>query len=119
MHPILAENLDGWLFGALLLFGGIIASVLALCALVPARRRNRRLTFILVAPAFLIVVLVTGMMIYAFITDGLHNPDYSFSDFAIPWLMLGGPSFATGLLALAVLRHRMRTPRQSAPDSPA
>jgi hypothetical protein len=103
MHPILAENIDGWLFGAAVLFGGLIASVLALCALVPARQRNRRLTFTLAAPALVVGLLVTLWAGYGFITDGLHDPDYSVSDFAIPWLVMAGPSFATSLLAIIVL----------------
>lgn len=103
MQPILAENLDGWLFGAAVLFGGLLASVLALCALVPARKNNRPLTFALAAPAFVVALLVTLCAAYGFITDGLHDPDSSIGDFAVPWLMLAGPSFATSLLAIIVL----------------
>ena len=100
MHTILAEALDGWLVAAAAFFGGLAASILALGALVPARQRNRPLMLALAAPAFIVGVLVTLWIGYGFVTDGLHDPDYSMSDFAIPWLIMAGPSFATSLLAV-------------------
>jgi hypothetical protein len=102
MHPILAENINGWLFAAAVFFGGLITSALALCALVPARQRNRRLTFALAAPALVFALLITLWTGYEFITEGLQDPDYSMRDFAIPWLVMAGPSVVTGLLAIAV-----------------
>jgi hypothetical protein len=36
MHLILAENLNGWLFAAAVFFGGLLASLLGLAALIPA-----------------------------------------------------------------------------------
>lgn len=107
MH-LLAENIDGWLYAAAAFFGGLLASLLALCALVPAWQRNRRLTFALAAPAFLVVVLDTLWIGYGFVTDGLHDPDFSISDFLIPWTMMAGPALLTGLLAIAVLWVRTR-----------
>lgn len=109
MHLFLAESLDGWLFAAAALLGGLLTSLLALAALVPARQRNRPLTFALAAPAFVVVLLVTLWVGYGLITDGLHDPDYSLADFAVPWLIMAGPSLATGLLAVAVLWVRTRT----------
>jgi hypothetical protein len=103
MHLILAENLNGWLFAAAVFFGGLIASVQALCALVPAWQGNRRSTLVLVTPALVIGVLVTLGAGYGFITDGLHDPGYSLSDFAAPWLMMAGAPVATSLLAIVVL----------------
>jgi hypothetical protein len=108
MHAILAENLNGWLFGAAVLFGGLLASVLALCALVPARQGNRGWTWALVSPAFVVGLLVTVGAGYGMVTDGVRDGDYSVGDFAIPWLVLAGPSLATGLLAVVVLGLRMR-----------
>ena len=109
MHLILAENIDGWLFGAALFFGGLLVSILALVALVPAARRNRAATFALAAPALLVGLLVTIWVGYGFITDGLRDPDYSIRDFLAPWFMLAGPPLACGLLAVAVLWIRIRT----------
>jgi hypothetical protein len=103
MHPVLAESLNGWLFAALVFFGGLAASILALGALVPARRRNRRLTIALSAPAFIVGLLVTLGTGYGFITDGMRDPDYSIRDFAMPWLVMAGPAFGTSLLAMLVL----------------
>jgi len=110
MQPILAESLDGWLFAGMVFFGGLIASALALCALAPARQGNRPLTITLAAPAFVVAMLATLLLAYGVITDGLRDPDYSISDFAIPWLMLAGPPLATSVLAIAVLWFRTRTP---------
>ena len=110
MHFILAENINGWLFAAAVFFGGLLASILALAALVPAARRNRAATFGLAAPALLVGLLVTIWAGYEFVTDGMHDPDYSIRDFLAPWFMLAGPPLACGLLAVAVLWIRIRTP---------
>ena len=109
MPSILAENLDGWLFGAALFFGGLLVSILALVALVPAARRNRAGTFALAAPALVVGLLITLWVGYGFITDGLRDPDYSIRDFLTPWLVMAGPPLACGLLAVAVLIFRTRT----------
>jgi hypothetical protein len=110
MHPILAENLNGWLFAAALFFGGLLASILALCALIPAARRNRARTLALAAPALIVGLLVTLWTGYGFITDGMRDPSYSLRDFFTPWIMFAGPPLACGLLAVAVLWIRIRTP---------
>ena len=115
MSPILAENIDGWLFAAAAFFGGLIAAVLALCALAPAWKRNRRLTFALASPGFAVVLLMTLWMGYGFITDGLHDPDYSISDFAGPWVIMAGPSLVTSLLAMVVLALRVRRAANAEP----
>ena len=108
MHPILSDEVSGGLMAAAAFLGGLLAAVLALCALVPAWQRNRRLTLALVAPAFLLVLLVTLGIGYGFVTDGLHDPDYSASDFVIPWVLFAGPPLAAGLLAVGVLVFRTR-----------
>jgi hypothetical protein len=113
MHPILAENLNGWLFAAAVFFGGLIASVLALCALVPAWRGNRRSAFVLASPALVIGVLMTLWGGYWFITDGMRDPDYSLSDFVLPWLVMAGAPLATSLLAIVVLVFSTRRSRDT------
>jgi hypothetical protein len=110
MHPILAENLNGWLFAAALFFGGLLASILALVALVPAAQRDRARTLALAAPALVVGLLVTLWVGYGFITEGMHDPSYSIRDFLTPWLMLAGPPLASGLLAVAVLWVRTKRP---------
>jgi hypothetical protein len=108
MHGILAENLDGWMMGAVGFLGGLPASVLALGALFPAVQRKRGWTFALATPAFVVGLLGTVWVGHRFITIGLHDPGYSFSDFLNPWLMLAGPSLATSLLAVVVLGWNLR-----------
>jgi hypothetical protein len=108
MHPILAENIDGWLIAAAAFFGGLLASGIALFALVPAWLGHRRLTFALAAPAFAVGILATIWIGYGFLTDGVRDSDSSFSDFAAPWTMMAGPSFATSFLAVVVLALRTR-----------
>ena len=109
MPVIFAEALDGWLFAAALMFGGLAASLLALGALFPAWRGNRSLTFALAAPAIIVVLLVTLWIGYGYVTDGLRDPSFSVSDFMMPWLFLAGPSLATSLLAILVLWFRKGT----------
>src|SRR5438552_7113897 len=106
MNVIIAENLNGWLFAAMIFFGGIIASLLALGALFPASCGKRSLTFTLAGPAFIAGILITLWFGYGYITDGLHDPDYSPRDFLMPWLFLAGPPLATSLLALLVFWSR-------------
>ncbi len=108
MHNILADEVTAGLMAAAAFLGALLASILALCALVPAWKRDRRLTFALVAPAFLVVLLVTIGAGYGFVTDGLRNPDYSAGDFVIPWAIFAGPPLAAGLLAVGVLALSMR-----------
>lgn len=108
MHLILADEVTGGLLAAAAFLGGLLAAVLALGALVPAWQRNRRLTLALVMPAFLVVLLVTLGVGYGYVTDGLRDPDYSASDFVLPWVMFAGPALASGLLVVGVLALRMR-----------
>jgi hypothetical protein len=89
-------------------FGGLVASVLALGAVVPAWRGNRVRTIALAAPALVVVLLVTIWTGYEYLTDGLRDPDLSIDDFVAPWLFLAGPSFAASLLAISVLLLRKR-----------
>ena len=108
MHPILAENIDGWLYAAAAFFAALAASALALGALVPAWRGNRPLTVGLVLPALVVALLATLWIGYGFVSDGLRDPDYSISDFLIPWVTMAGPALATSLLSLGVLLVRRR-----------
>jgi ammonia channel protein AmtB len=110
LSPLLAESLNGWLFAAAAFFVALIASLMALCAIGPARRRNRRMTLALAAPALVIGVVFTIAVGYGFITDGMRDPDYSISDFAVPWLMMAGPPLGSSLLAILILWVRMKTP---------
>ena len=106
MQIILAESLDGWIFGAFLILGGLFASLLALGAIIPAWKRHRLRAVTLAAPAFIVVVLVTLWTTYEYFAIGFGDPDTSLSDFLGPWLFLAGPSFATGALAMLVLLFR-------------
>jgi hypothetical protein len=108
MHPILAESLDGWLFAAALMFGGLAASLLALGALFPAWRGDRWRTIAFIAPALIVTLLVTLFAAYGYITDGVGDPDSSIADFIAPWVFLAGPSFVTSLSAALVLWIRSK-----------
>lgn len=85
------------------MLAGLFASLLALAAIVPAWRRQRLRVIALVAPAFIVVVLITLWTTYEYFTIGVGDPDTSFSDFAAPWFFLAGPSFLAGVLAMLVL----------------
>ena len=102
MPAFLAESLDGWLLGAAMLFGGLVASVLALGAIVPARKGNRRLTLMLAGPAFFVVVIDSLWLGYAWASSGLHDSVYSVRDLAVPWVIMAGPSLVTAVLAMTV-----------------
>jgi hypothetical protein len=106
---ILAEDIGGWLFAALVLFGGVGAAILALGALIPAWKGNSALAIALLVPALLLGFGVSIWFGYGFITSNLHDPDLDIrQDFILPWLVMAGPSLMTGLLALAFLWYARR-----------
>jgi len=103
MNVMLADSIDGGILAFLIVCGGLAASLLALCALVPASFGNRTLTFILTAPAFACGLLITLYFAYGYVRDGLHNPDFELRDFTLPWAFMAGPSLATSFAAAFVL----------------
>ncbi len=108
MQIILAESLDGWLFGGFLMLGGLFAVIARIgcdCSRLAATPTSR---ITLAAPALIVVVLVTLWATYEYFTIGVGDPDMSFSDFAAPWCFLAGPSFCAGVLAMVVLLFRGR-----------
>jgi hypothetical protein len=112
MHDILAEDITGGLIAATAFLGALIASVLALCALVPAWKGDRRLTFALAAPAMIAGVLATLWIGYGFVTDGTRDPD-DWKLLVGLLMLMAGPPLATSLLAIGVVewsrRRKMRT----------
>ncbi len=110
---ILAEDIGGWLFAALVLFGGLGAALLAMIALIPARKGHRALALTLSVPALILGLGVTIWLGYGFMTSNLHDPDLDlWQDHVLPWLLMAGPSLATSLLAFAFLwcRRKRRSP---------
>ena len=99
MFLILADNIDGGLYAAAALFGELVATALALCAVVPARQRKGWQTLAMTAPAMIVTLLVTIYIGYGYVTFG-RDPDFSLSDFAGLWLIGAGPPLATSLLAI-------------------
>jgi len=107
MGVILAEDIGGWLVAAAALFGGLAASVLALCALIPAFKRNLLLTLVLSAPALVLGIDVTVWLGYGFVSSGPPDSDFDLAhDLIMPWTMMAGPSLVTGLLAMAVVLYK-------------
>jgi len=114
---ILAEDIGGWLFAALVLFGGFGAAFLAMTALIPAWKGHLALALTLSVPALILGLGVTVWLGYGFMTSNLHDPDLDvWQDHVLPWLLMAGPSLVTGALALAVLwRRRKRGSEQTRP----
>jgi hypothetical protein len=100
------DHIGGYMFAAAVFFGGIGASVLALFALFPACRGDRSRTLVMAAPAFALGLLLTLSFGYACITD--NDPNSSKGDWVAIWTALAGPSLATSLLAILVLRSRRK-----------
>src|SRR6186997_576338 len=71
MNVILAENISGWLFAGTLLTAGIVSSLLALVALIPASRGNRPAAILLGAPAVLLAA--AGITAWV-IADTIRSP---------------------------------------------
>ncbi|HWF18143.1 MAG TPA: LPXTG cell wall anchor domain-containing protein [Verrucomicrobiae bacterium] len=91
-----------------------------MCALYPAVRGNKPVTFILITPAVLAVLAITTWLGYGYVADGLHDPDFEFgNDFLMPWILLAGAPMGTSLAAVFVLwfRRKKRSEAQLACDS--
>jgi hypothetical protein len=108
MRVILGEDLTGWLAAAVFLFGGLGASILALCALVPASRDNRPLTLGLIAPAMLMFLWVTCWLAHSYFLR--ENPDREelIENYVEPWFLMALPPLITGLLPCFVLWFKKR-----------
>jgi hypothetical protein len=103
------DEVTGGLIAAAAFLLSLVVSVIALAALVPAWRGNRTLAIGLASPALVAVVLVTGFVVYGYLTDGLKNRDYSASDFVIPWVIFAGLPAITGGVAMGLALARRRS----------
>jgi hypothetical protein len=109
---ILAEDIGGWLFAGLVLFGGLGAALLALGALVPAWKGHPSLALTLSAPGLILGLGVTIWLGYGLLTSNLHDPDIDlWQDHVLPWVVMAGPSLATSLLALGLLCYKRKRKR--------
>ena len=110
---ILAEDIGGWLFAALVLFGGLGAAVLALGALIPAWKGKSALCLALSGPAVVLGIGVTVWLGYGFISSTMHDPELDIrQDLLLPWLLMAGPSTVTSVLALVVLWYARKRSAQ-------
>jgi hypothetical protein len=87
MTVILAENIGGWLLAGALLFGAIVATILAIIAAFPAKKGNRFAAIVLAAPGFL--VGVTGVVIFGY-TAIISDRQYFWLLTALPPLIVSG-----------------------------
>ena len=101
---MLAEDIGGWLFALLVMAGGLVASVVALIALVPAFRGHWQLAIALSVPAVAVGLLVAAWMVYSFFSSGsMRDPEADVvHDFFMPWAVMGGPALVTGMLGMTV-----------------
>ena len=108
MNAMLADDIDGGIFVILILLVVGVTCLLALGALFPAAKGDCMPALALSIPAFLAGILVTAWLAVGFISDRMHETQIEsfrvgLSYLAMPWLVMAGPPFATGLLALSVL----------------
>jgi len=103
MKVMLAEQMGGYLIVAGFLLAGIIASILALAAIVPAARGNRPLAIKLIFPASVVVFLSLCYVGAAFIVTTLHHEHFPLSDAFMLWLFVGALPFCTLALTALVL----------------
>lgn len=106
MCVMLADSIDGGILVLLMIIGGVVTCVPALCALVPASKGNRKLTFLLVAPALVYGALITLNCAQGFFNYDRDDPGFLLNAVIVPWLLMAGPPLAMGLLALFVLRRK-------------
>jgi len=106
---MLADSIDGGILMILFLFGGPVAALLALFALVPAWRGDWSSTFILAGPAFVCGLAVTLCFTCGYIKDDIHEP----RNFFLLWVIMAGPAITTSLLAVFVLWFRRARMKQT------
>jgi len=109
MHVMLAEDIGGWLIAGAFFFGGMGSSILALGALFPASRGNWPLTFLLIAPAIIIVLAISFWLGYGYVKDGVQQPDELSENYIKPWIIMAGLPLITSLVAGVVLCVKKRT----------
>jgi hypothetical protein len=106
MDVILAENVVGWGVAFLLFCVCIAVSVLALAASGPALQNRRRLTLGLIAPAFILGMLIVAWDLITFVSENKFDPE-AFIGLFWPWVLLAGPPLVPSLLVGLVLnKHR-------------
>jgi LPXTG-motif cell wall-anchored protein len=118
MNVMLADSIDGGIFAILVLLLGGGASVIALIGLVPARQGNRAVTFLVVSPAIIAVIAITGWLGYGCFTEVRSDPEARFTDLLAPWVILAGlPVITSGTTLLVLWRRRKRQQQQAAEPS--
>ena len=111
--PILfAEDIGGWLVAGFLFLGGIAATLFALGALFPAAKGNRPVTIVLLIPAVVMVLWVTGYLVNAYMGRVNHDAEEIRENYVQPWLLMACPELVVGLAAIAVLIFKRRRTSQ-------
>ena len=111
--PILfAEDIGGWLAAGFLFLGGIAATLFALGALFPAAKGNRPVTIVLLIPAVVMVLWVTGYLVNAYMGRVNHDAEEIRENYVQPWLLMACPELVVGLVAMAVLIFKRRRTNQ-------
>ena len=115
MNVMLADSIDGGIFAILVLLLGGGASVMALIGLIPAWRGNRSVTFLVVSPAIIAAIAITGWLGYDFFFSGdKASSDIDIMDFIGACVILAGLPFVASGATLLVLWYRRRRQRQVA-----
>lgn len=107
MHVILAENLDGWLFAAMLLFGGLGAAALGLVGIAPALLGKRKLALALIIPALVMGIWTIGWLMRGYSLQTTHQNDDVMEDYIKPGLIMAGPPLVAVIAVLGILLAKM------------
>ena len=117
MNMMLADSIDGGIFAILVLLLGGGASVIALIGLVPARQANRAVTLLMVSPAIIAAIAITGWLGYDFFLSGdKASGDRNIMDFIGAWVILTGLPFVASGTTLLVLWFRRKRRQQQASE---
>lgn len=106
---MLAEDIGGWIFVGGVLLAGFATSLLALIAIIPARKGKRAFTLLLAAPAFVVGVSATIWCVHGYMRQSPADSNYNPTpDFIFELLIVAAPALATSLLAVTVLWYKRR-----------
>jgi hypothetical protein len=103
-----AEDIGGWLVAGALLFGGLGATGIALCAIIPAWRGRLLLTLALVSPALLMVVLTTCYLAQSYFRRADHNREEIIDNYVQPWFFMAFLPLITSVVVLSIASYKRK-----------
>jgi hypothetical protein len=106
MNVIFAEDIGGWLLAGALIFGAIVATMLAIIGAFPAKKGNRFAAAVLAAPG--IVVAVSSTLLFGYTAIIASHQSSGLKDASIFWLLTALPPLLVSGLVMSAAWYPSR-----------